>query len=231
MFKDRYGNPIGTASEAARDAYINGVDRLLAADTGTEQAFERAVAADDGFALGHAALARARQVSAKGAEAAASMARARTLASGLSAREQGHIAMLDHLVAGDGRLAYKAALTHLAEYPRDALIAQPLTGVFGLIGFSGLAGREAEQLAFLNGLAPHYGDDWWFNIQFAFAQIEVGQADRATRTIEAARDGYPGSGNWAHIRSHIYYEIGETEAGLAYLREFARDYGRDGVLH
>ena len=231
MLEDRYGNPLGTSSQAARDAYVDGVDRLLAADSGTEQALERAIAADDGFALAHAGLARARQVAAKMKDAAASMARTREFAAGASAREQSHIAMLGHLVSGNGAAAYRAALDHLADYPRDALVAQPLTGVFGLIGFSGLAGREAEQLAFLSGLARSYGDDWWFNTQFAFAQIEAGQSDRAVRTIEAARDGYPRSANWAHIRSHIHYELGETDAGLTYLKDWMRGYGRDGVLH
>jgi hypothetical protein len=62
MLKDRYDNLLATGSEAARDAYVDGVDRLLAADISTEQAFQRAIEADDGFALGHAALARAWQI-------------------------------------------------------------------------------------------------------------------------------------------------------------------------
>lgn len=231
MLKDRYDNPLTTVSEAARDAYVDGVDRLLAADTGAENALQRAIEADDGFALGHAALARTWQVLAKGAEAAAAMQRAQALAPTTTRREQGHIAMLGHLVGGDGRAAHAAALAHLDEFPRDAVIAQPLSSVFGLIGFSGLAGREAEQLAFMNRLAPHYGDDWWFTTQFAFAQIEVGQAERAVQTIESVRHDYPRSANWAHIRSHIYYETGETEAGLRDLREWLRDYPREGALH
>ena len=231
MFKDRYDYPLTTTSEAARAAYVDGIDRLLAADTGAEAVLRRAVEADEGFALGHAGLARAWQVLARGPEAAASMANARALLGGVTPREQGHVAMLGHLVGGDGPAAHAAALAHLDAYPRDAVIAQPLSSVFGLIGFSGLAGREAEQLAFMNRLAPHYGDDWWFTTQFAFSQIEVGQADRAVKTIESARDRCPRSANWAHIRSHIHYELGETEAGLAFLREWLKDYGREGPLH
>jgi len=62
--------------------------------------------------------------------------------------------MLGHLVGGDGRSAHAAALEHLDDFPSDAVIAQPLSSVFGLIGFSGLAGREAEQLAFMTGWRP-----------------------------------------------------------------------------
>jgi hypothetical protein len=231
MLKDRYDYPLTTSSEAARDVYVDGIDRLLAADTGAEEALRRAVEMDEGFALAHAGLARAWQVLARGPEAAASMAKARALSQGVTARERGHIDILSHLVAGDGPAAHAAALVHLGDYPRDAVIVQPLSSVFGLIGFSGLAGREAEQLAFMNQLAPHYGDDWWFTTQFAFAQIEVGQADRAVRTIESVRDMCPRSANWAHIRSHVHYEIGETAAGLIFLRDWLKDYGRQGPLH
>ena len=51
------------------------------------------------------------------------MTKARALAAGTSNREKGHIAMLGHLIDGDGPSAYAAALDHLAAYPRDALIA------------------------------------------------------------------------------------------------------------
>ncbi len=231
MLNDRYDNPLTTTSQSARDAYIEGVDSILSANAGGDRVLQRAIEADDGFALAHAALARTLQISARGAEAAKAMTNARALAAGTSDREKGHIAMLDHLISGDAPSAYAAAINHLAAYPRDVLIAQPLTGVFGLIGFSGLAGREAEQLAFLARLAPHYGEDWWFGTQFAFAQIEVGQADQASRTIERALDGNPRSAHGAHVRAHIYYERGESEAGLSYLGDWRRDYDRRGALH
>ncbi len=231
MLNDRYDNPLTTTSQSARDAYIEGVDSILSANAGGDRMLQRAIEADDGFALAHAALARAQQISAKSVEAVGAMTRARALTAGTSNREKGHIAMLGHLIDGDGPSAYAAALDHLAAYPRDALIAQPLTGVFGLIGFSGLAGREAEQLAFLARLAPHYGEDWWFGTQFAFAQIEVGQADQASRTIERALDSNPRSAHGAHVRAHVHYERGESEAGLLFLREWRQDYDRQGALH
>ena len=231
MLNDRYDNPLTTTSQSARDAYIEGVDSILSANAGGGRVLQRAIEADDGFALAHVALARTLQISARGAEAVEAMTKARALTAGTSDREKGHIAMLGHLIDGDGPSAYAAAIDHLAAYPRDALIAQPLTGVFGLIGFSGLAGREAEQLAFLARLAPHYGEDWWFGTQFAFAQIEVGQADRASRTIKRALDSNPRSAHGAHVRAHVHYERGESEAGLLFLREWRQDYDRQGALH
>ena len=58
MLQDRYGQSLSTTSTAARDAYIDGCDRLLSADAGTEAAFRAAIAADPDFAMAHVALAR-----------------------------------------------------------------------------------------------------------------------------------------------------------------------------
>jgi hypothetical protein len=52
-------------------------------------------------------------------------------------------------------------------------------------------GREAEQLAYTTGLAPHYGDDWWFLCQHAFAQMEVGQLELARRNIDRSLELNP----------------------------------------
>ncbi|NQW10990.1 MAG: tetratricopeptide repeat protein [Alphaproteobacteria bacterium] len=231
MLQDRYGNTLSTASTAARDAYVEGVDLFLSANHGAEDAFVGATEADDGFALAHAALARTRQILAKGALATDAMAAARARADKLPRREASHVAALGHLLDGNGPAAYEAIRRHLADDPRDALIAQPCTGVFGLIGFSGQPGREAEQLAFTSALAPHYGDDWWFLGQHAFSQVEAGQTGPATKTIERSLAGNPRNANAAHIRAHVYYEAGETEAGYSYIDGWRRDYDKTGPLH
>ena len=100
MLQDRYGNALATASATARDRYVDGVDRFLAAMPGVEEAFEAAVAADDGFALGYAALARTRQAMGMGGDTKTPMAAAQALAGGLSAREAAHVDALGLLVAG-----------------------------------------------------------------------------------------------------------------------------------
>src|SRR5262249_51158932 len=51
IFQDRYGLALTTASAEARDAYVAGVDCLLAANAGVEQHFRRAIEADPAFAL------------------------------------------------------------------------------------------------------------------------------------------------------------------------------------
>ncbi|MFY0610740.1 MAG: tetratricopeptide repeat protein [Hyphomicrobiaceae bacterium] len=232
MQTDRYGNALSTSSAAARDAYIEGVDLVLSGNYGAEHAFQRAVDADEAFALGFAGLARAEQVMARGPAARSAMDKALELANSgdLTDRERGHIAAMNLLISGKGAAALEAMRTNALDHPRDALVVQPCTSVFGLIGFSGLPGREAEQLAFLNGLAPHYGDDWWFNTAHAFAQCETGQVGQSIDTIERSLAGNPDSAHGAHVRAHIYYENGETEAGYKYMSGWRDSYDRRAPL-
>ena len=63
MLRDRYDNVLSTQSQAARDHYVDGLDRFLVARAGVEAAFEAAIDADDGFALAHLVLARVRKLS------------------------------------------------------------------------------------------------------------------------------------------------------------------------
>jgi len=231
MLEDRYGFALSTASPDARDAYVAGVDLALSANHGAEEALRGAIACDDGFALAHVALARVLQVQAQAVEAKAAAARARSLAPTLPERERSHVGALATMIDGGSVAGLAAAREHLAAYPRDAMVLAPCTGVFGLIGFSGLPGREAELLALLDGLAHAYDDDWWFASAHAFALVEVGEVDRARATIERSLARYPRNANGAHIRAHVYYEGGEREAGLAYLRDWWRDYPKESLLH
>ena len=231
MQKDRYDNPLTTGSAKARDAYVAGVDALLSANVGSEDGFRAAVAADDGFALAHIALARTLQVYGRGAEVKVPLARAIELAPKASPREQSHIAIFERILTG--RAADGLALTreHIKSWPRDAFALAPSTSVFGLIGFSGLKGREADQLALLEPLAGAYGDDWWFRSLLAFAELEVGQHERARRNIDASLASFYRNGHAAHIRAHLYYEVGERRAGLAFITDWARDYPRHAHIH
>lgn len=231
MLRDCYDNEVSTRSQAAIDAYVEGVDLFLAAQAGVDKAFERAIAADESFSLAHAALARSLQMMGRPADAAEAMRCARACSDGLSVREQGHLAVLSHLIEGNGPAAYAAILDHVKDFPRDALIVQPCCGVFGLIGFSGKAGREAEQLAFLSTLAPHLGGEWWFDCQYAFAQVEAGQRDRARKTIERGFAANRSNANGAHIQAHVFYECGENEAGRALVESWRPGYDRGGLLH
>src|ERR1041384_5208113 len=113
MLTDRYGLALSTNSAAARDAYVEGCDAKLTMYPGAIEAFDRAIAADPGFALAHAA--RAHAVLERGDIAAArgSMATATSLTGGVSEREASHIAFFALLVAGESENALAALLPHL----------------------------------------------------------------------------------------------------------------------
>lgn len=229
--QDRYGNELGTHSVAARDAYLAGVESLMAATPGMDSAFQAAVEADENFALGHISLARAKQLLGRGHEAKAPLARAKELAPSASPREQSQIAIFEKILTGQGAAALDAIREHMKEWPRDAMALAPATSVFGLIGFSGKPGREVDQLALLEPFEKHYGDDWWYRTQLAFAQIELQQLDEGQRNIEAALRAFPRSAHAAHIHGHLFYELGEREAGLAFLQDWMKDYSREGLMH
>jgi hypothetical protein len=160
MLRDRDGNGISTASVAARDAYVAGVEAMLSTQLGAATALRRAVDEDPGFVAGHVALARAQQMAGRMGEARESLAAARAGLEGATSRERSQFGIYETLLAGDAMGALSKVRAHVAEWPRDSMALSPACGVFGLIGCSGLAGRERAQLELLAPLAGAYGDDW-----------------------------------------------------------------------
>src|SRR5438045_2913461 len=122
MLTDRYELLLSTASSAARDAYVQGCEAKLTMYPGAIEAFDRAIAADPGFALAHAARAHVLLERGDAAAARASMAAANSLAAGLSSREMSHIAYFGLLAAGESGAALSAVYVHLNGWPRAALV-------------------------------------------------------------------------------------------------------------
>src|SRR5437660_12626920 len=134
MLTDRYELPLSTPSSAARDAYVEGCEAKLTMYPGAIEAFDRAIAADPGFALAHVARAHVLLERGDAAAARASMAAANSLAAGLSAREASHVAFFDLLAAGDAEAALAALRVHLNASPRDALVLGTTPFTHGLLG-------------------------------------------------------------------------------------------------
>lgn len=216
---------------AAQDAYREGVDRLLGAKPAPELAFQRAIDADPDFAPAHAGLARALFVAARIPEAKAAAAQARELTPRLPERERTAAEAVLLTTEGASAKAYALAREHLKKYPTDAMVLAPCCGVFGLIGFSGRKGREQELRQLMDELAPHYGEEPWFLVQHAFAQVETGDTELARKTIERAMQLDPESAHGAHVQAHVHYEAGEKEAGLEFLRQWLPGYAKEGLLH
>lgn len=231
MLTDRYGVAISTTSAAARDAYIDGVDLLLTVYPGAAAAFDRAIAADPSFALAHIGKARALQLSGDLPAMRASLTSAETLSGGASARDRSHIEVFRHLFAGQSVAALAAVRTHMVSWPRDALVLSLAANQGGLIGMSGLSGREQGLIDFLAPLAPHYGEDWWFECHYGMALSEIGQHDAARPRIERSLAQVRRNAYGAHAFAHLCYETGEQESGIAFMRDWLPVYDRNGGLY
>lgn len=229
--QDHYGNEVSTGSRAALDAYVEGVDLFLAAEAGAGAAFERAIAHDPSFALAHAALARHHQMYAEPMEAVKSMISARELGAGYTVREQSHVAIIGHLIDGNGARAYRDIKTHIQDYPRDMLTLQPCAGVFSLIAFSGRASREAETFAFFDHLKGAFDQDWWFDCVYGFALTELGRLSEAEPIMERSCRANPSNANAAHYKAHYLYEAGEHAAGRDFVHDWLTGYDRAGLMH
>src|SRR5438309_10649426 len=205
MLTDRYELPLSTASSAARAGYVEGCEAKPTMYPGAIEGFDRAIAADPGFALAHAARAHVLLERGDAAAARASMAAANSLAAGLSAREANHIAFFDLLAAGDAEAALAALRVHLNAWPRDALVLGTTAFTNGLIGSSGRAGQKRALLELLDRLAPSYGDDWWFMAHHGMALSENGQRDAARPKIERSPAQSPKNPWAAHALAHLCY--------------------------
>lgn len=230
MLTDQYDNGLTTSSHFARDEYVAALDLMLEGQGGTRAGFKSVVEADPQFALGWVGFARACQYAGDMPAALDAIATAKTLTAGVTPREASHIAALDLMLSGRLAEAYSAIRAHVQLFPRDALVAQTCTSVFGLIGFSGQPGREAEMLAFNASLLPHFGEDWWALSQYAFALCETGNLSKADEVIDRAMSLNARNAHGAHVRSHVSYELGETENGRAFLSEWMTDYNPAGLM-
>lgn len=230
MLTDRYGLVLSTGSVAARDAYVEGCAAKLVNYPGAVEAFDRAIAADPGFALAHAARAHALLERGDAAGARDSMGAAKTVAA-LSAREASHVAFFAMLVAGDSEAALAALPAHLDAWPRDAIVLSTAAFTNGLIGSSGRAGQKRQLLALLEKLAPSWDDDWWFLAHHGMALSENGERDAARVKIDRSLAQNPKNPWAAHARAHLYYEEGDADAGRAFLAAWLPSYPRSGSLY
>jgi tetratricopeptide (TPR) repeat protein len=231
MLTDRYGLTLSTTSRAARDAYQEGVDFLLTVYPGAAASFDRAIEADPGFALAHIGKARASQLASDLPAMRSSFASAEALRERGSDRDLSHIEVFRRLFAGQPAAALAALRTHVEIWPRDALVLSLAANQGGLIGMSGLAGREQELVNFLGRLAPHYGNDWWFQCHYGMALSEIGQHDTARPMIERSLEQVRCNAYAAHAFAHLSYETGERDSGVAFLRQWLPLYDRNGGLY
>ncbi len=231
MIADRYGLSLSTSSAPAARAYMEGVDRFLAAHAAAEECFDQAVAADPGFALAHIGRARSLQLLGRGALAQAAAARARELGAAVDRRERQHVLALALATEGQGARALALIREHVAEFPRDVMALAAANGVYGLIGFSGRQDRNEAMLALLDSVAPAYGDDWWFLGAHGFARTEALGWKAGAPLIERALTRGPRNAHAAHAWAHVCYERGDDRAGATFVADWLPEYPKTGPLH
>lgn len=217
---DRYGLPLTTGSATAADAFVDGVDRILALQAGAQQSLAAAAAADEGFAMAHAAMAFDHDLEGRPEEAQAAIARARAHLGGANRRERQHVEVLSAALHGEGR-ALELVDEHLEEFPRDALVL--FEGML-LRAFGGGEHPQEAVLAHYRRVAAQYGDDWWFLAELAFALHEVGLLGPAWPLAERALDFHPGNGAAAHSLTHLHYESGDHAGGVRFLQDWLTGY-------
>src|SRR5262245_40087623 len=100
MLTDRYGLALSTASAGARDAYVQASDLALTFYPGAAEAYDRAIAADPGFALARAGKAQVLNRQGDVGAARTALRAAKDVAAGLSERETSHIAFFNLLFSG-----------------------------------------------------------------------------------------------------------------------------------
>lgn len=231
MNRDRYDLPLMTASDRAAAFYRDGVDRMLSAWHGADDAFDKAIAEDPDFALPTIARARIHQMNMEGTEARAKAARARQLAAFASERERRHVEIMAATIEGQPRAALSGAEQHLDEFPRDALVLSLLLGAFGLYAFSGRADHDAARLAICERHAGHYGEDWWFLTYLGWSHTEAGNAGIGRTLTERAFPLRPANANAAHGLSHALFEQGEGETGREFLCSWLKTHEQASFLH
>jgi hypothetical protein len=232
MASDRFGYPLTTASEEAAEHYRCAVECMLSANYGAADALDTALRADPDFALARVAKARLLQLYLRIPEAQAEAAAARAVRDRLMPREARHVEIVALAIDGAGPRALALLDEHLADYPRDAVPLSLALGVFGLLGFSGRRDHREAELAMLQRLAPHWGEDWYFLTFLGWARIESGSNVAAgIAEVERSLSLNPRNGWGAHALAHGYHEAGDPEAGAAYLAGWLPEYDRRSQLH
>lgn len=229
MQTDRYGHPLATASAEAAAHYNEACNLLLTLYPGAAAQFDAAVAADPDFALAHAGRARLLQLGGKIPAAKDAIARAKSCPAGERATSQ--IAVFEALTDGRAADAFAAVETHMDRWPTDAMVLATTANQLGLIGTSGRAGRVEELAAFLDRLAPAYGDDWWFGAHHGMAVAEAGRHAEGRRIVERSLTNNRANGSVAHSYAHVCYEDGHPEEGIAFIRGWLPEYTRFGGMY
>ena len=229
--EDCYGLPLSTEPPAAA-AYRDGAELMLSAWPGAGEAFDRAIAADPDFALAHVARARVHSFYQQGdaARREAAIAREKVERRG-SQREKSHVEILALAAEGQLPAALAAALKHLEDWPRDAVVMSLLLGAFGLFAFSGMRDHDQARQDLCERYARYYGEDWWFLSNHGWSLTENGHVVQGRAITERAFGLRRNNAYAVHALLHAMFEDGSVEEADALVTQWIGGYDRSGILH
>ncbi len=222
---DLYGLTLST-SDVAAAAYNRGVAALLRVQSGGIGAVSEAITYDPTFALGHAAMALLGHEYCAPVDICARIDAAQLHAERASERERSHVhAVVEH-ITGDSR----PLISHLRDYPRDALL---LSIAVPTIAFAGVTTVPQESWAIVERARPAYGDDWWSTGLLAFIRQEQRRWDEAMELSLVSLEAEPTAGHSVHARTHVHYETGDHVAGRDWLDGWINGPGQssDNLAH
>jgi uncharacterized NAD(P)/FAD-binding protein YdhS len=219
--RDPYGLPV-SATPAAAGAYLDGLRRILRVQSGAEALIGQAVRDDPGFALGHAVLAVLGTEWGADVDVDAALAAAQSAGARADERERRFVEVAAARVHHPGAASAAALLSYLQTYPEDALAVSLAVPT---IAFGGATEIPAEAWALVEGLAPAYGDDWWYLGLLAFTRQEQDRFAEAGELAGRSLAIEPAAGHAVHAKAHAHYETGDHRAGLAWLDRWIADCG------
>lgn len=232
--EDRYGLPISTNSTTAAENLVEGVDLLLEQNFGSEQRFQQALEADEGFALAHAGLAYVYMAGGDVANARQAVQQAQSLATGTTRREEQQIKAIELWTHGKGPEALAVIRQHLTEFPRDMLMVRVAQRLY-IMGCSsvgaGVADYPQALFALMKTVAPEYGNDWAFQGQYSFAHHENGLLDEALKLAEQSLVQRPTNAVAAHSVAHVYFERGDAPGGTDFLAKWLPGFDDRASFH
>jgi len=138
-------------------------------------------------------------------------------------RERSFVEVVGARVKDARRAGARALMAHIAEHPRDALA---VSAAVPTIAFSGVTDVQHEAWDLVEGLAPAYGDHWWYISLLAFTRQDQSRFEEAGLLAESALSCEPSSGHAVHALTHVLYETGQHEVGRTWLDHWVSSSGR-----
>ena len=229
---DRFGLPLTTNVPAAAERCVEGMDLLLENNYGPEQRFQQALEADEGLALAYALTAFMSIQRGQAADARQSAAQAQSLAQGISGRETRIIEAMALWANGKGPQAIAIAEEHLAEHPRDMIMARIANRLFTLgCNGSGVQDYPAHLLGLVKSIERANGDEWAFLGLSSFAHHEMGLLDESLRLAERSLQFRPGNAVAAHSAAHVYFERDDHFDGSGFLGSWLPGFDKRAPYH